>query len=61
MFAKVFDVAPNKACLIAIPRMSENGKKLADLYKIKLIEAEDQNAAVKALEAACHIDQTSTE
>jgi hypothetical protein len=30
--------------------MSENGRKLADLYKIKLIEAEDQKAAVKALE-----------
>jgi transcription elongation factor Elf1 len=50
MFAKVFDTTPNRACLIAIPRMSENGRKLADLYKIKLIEAEDQNAAVKALE-----------
>jgi len=51
MFAKVFDVTPNKAWLIAIPKMSDNGKKLADLYKIKLIEAEDQDAAVKALEA----------
>jgi transcription elongation factor Elf1 len=51
MFAKVFDVAPNRAYLIAIPKMSENGRKLADLYKIKLIEAEDQNVAVKTLEA----------
>ncbi len=51
MFAKVFDVAPNKACLIAIPKMSENGRKLADLYKIKLIEAKDQDVAIKALEA----------
>jgi transcription elongation factor Elf1 len=59
MFAKVFDVAPNKACLIAIPKMSENGRKLADLYKIKLIEAEDQDVAVKALESV--LGQTSTE
>jgi len=52
MFAKVYDVTPDKACLIAIPKMSENGRKLADLYKIELIEAEDQNAAMKALEAS---------
>jgi len=51
MFAKVFDVAPSEACLIAIPRMSENGRKLAELYKLKLIEAEDQNAAVEALKS----------
>ncbi len=59
MFAKVFDVAPNAACLIAIPKMSESGRKLAELYKIKLIEAEDPNVAVKALEAA--MGQTSAE
>jgi len=59
MFAKVFDVIPHKACLIAIPKMSDNGRKLADLYKVKLIEAEDQNVAIKALEAT--ISQTSTE
>ena len=58
MFAKVFDVTPNKACLIAIPKMSADGRKLADLYKIKLIEAEDQNVAIKALEAT--MSQTST-
>jgi transcription elongation factor Elf1 len=59
MFAKVFDVTPEKACLIAIPKMSENGRKLADLYKIKLIEAEDQNVAVNVLEAS--LNQASTE
>lgn len=51
MFAKVYDVAPNRACLIAIPKMSENGKRLAAIYKIELIEAKDQNEAIKALEA----------
>lgn len=59
MFAKVFDVAPSAACLIAIPRISENGRRLAELYKIKLIEAENQDVAVKALEAA--MDQASAE
>lgn len=59
MFAKVFDVNPNKACLITFPRMSENGRKLAELYKIKLIEAKDHNVAIRALEAI--IDQTSAE
>lgn len=51
MFAKVYDVAPNRAYLVAIPKMSENGKRLAALYKIELIEAKDQNEAIKALEA----------
>jgi len=52
MFAKVYDVTPDKAYLIAIPRMSENGRKLADLYKIELIEAKNQKEAMKALEEA---------
>ena len=51
MFAKIYDVAPDRACLVAIPRMSENGKKLAALYKIELVEAKDQNEAIKALKA----------
>jgi len=51
MFAKVYDVAPDRACLIAIPKMSENGRKLADLYKIELIEAKNQKEVMKALEA----------
>jgi hypothetical protein len=29
--------------------MSENGRNLAKLYKIELIEAIDQNAAIEAL------------
>ncbi len=50
MFAKVYDVTPDKACLIAIPKMAESGRKLADLYNINLIEAKNQNDAIKALE-----------
>jgi transcription elongation factor Elf1 len=49
MFAKTYDVAPDRACLVAIPKINENGKKLAVLYKIELIEAKDQSEAIDAL------------
>jgi hypothetical protein len=51
MFAKIFDANPEKAYLVAIPKMSDIGRKLALLYKIDLIEAKDQNAAIEALKA----------
>ena len=53
MFAKIYDVSPDRACLIAIPRMSENGKKLSALYKIKLVEAKDQKEVIKVFEKVC--------
>ena len=49
LFAKIFDVTPRKAFLVAIPRLSENGKKMAELYKIQTIEAKDQKEAVDTL------------
>jgi len=49
MFAKVYDVSPNKACLIAIPKMNEDGRKLAALYNIELIEAKDQKEILNRL------------
>ena len=49
MFAKIFDAVPDMSCLVAIPKMSENGRKLASLYKINLVEAEDHNAAIETL------------
>jgi len=49
LFAKIFDATPDMAYLVAIPKMSENGRKLASLYKINLVEAEDHNAAIEAL------------
>lgn len=49
MFAKIFDTDPKKACIIAIPKMNENGRKLASLYKIQLIEAKDQNVIIEAI------------
>jgi len=51
LFAKIFDAAPDRACLVAIPRMSENGRKLASLYKIDLIEASNQITAIDSLKA----------
>ena len=51
MFAKIFDVTPDLACLIAIPKMSENGRKLASLYKIQLVEGKNQDSAIEALKA----------
>ena len=54
MFAKIFDANPEKACLVAIPKMSETGRKLASLYKIDLVEAKDQNAVIEALKTLCN-------
>jgi len=49
LFAKIFDVSPENAFLIAIPQMSENGKKMAELYNIKVIEARNQKEIIRAL------------
>jgi len=46
MFAKAYDSNVKKAILIAMPRISENGRKLANHYKICLVEAETSEEAV---------------
>jgi hypothetical protein len=51
MFAKIFDVSPDRAFLIAIPKLSENGKKMAELYNIEIVEAKDQKEATRGLSA----------
>jgi predicted RNA-binding Zn-ribbon protein involved in translation (DUF1610 family) len=51
MFAKKFDANVEVAFLIAIPGIVESGRKLADLYGIKVIEAEKLDEALKILEA----------
>jgi hypothetical protein len=56
LFAKIFDVSPEKAYLIAIPKLSENGKKMAELYKIQAIEAKNQEEAIASLEASLKAD-----
>jgi hypothetical protein len=52
LFAKIFDVSPDKSYLIAIPKLSENGKKMAELYKILAIEAKNQEEAIASLETS---------
>jgi len=49
LFAKIYDVSPDYAYLIAIPKLSQNGKKMAELYDIKVIEAENEKEAIKTL------------
>ncbi len=49
LFAKIFDVSPEHAYLIAIPKISENGKKMAELYNIQIIEAKNEKEAIRAL------------
>lgn len=49
LFAKIFDVSPEDAYLIAVPKINENGKKMAELYNIKVVEAKNHKEAVKEL------------
>ena len=56
LFAKIFDVSPDKSYLIAIPKLSENGKRMAELYKILAIEAKSQEEALSSLEASLKAD-----
>jgi hypothetical protein len=49
LFAKIFDVSPDDAYLIAMPKIAENGKKMAQLYKIQIIEAKNERDATKTL------------
>jgi len=47
MFAKTYDSNIEKAILIAIPKISENGRKLANHYKIRLIEAKTPEETIE--------------
>ncbi len=49
LFAKIFDVTPERAYLIAVPKLSENAKKMAELYHIIAIEAKNQDEAIASL------------
>ena len=49
LFAKIYDVSPESAYLIAIPKLNDNAKKMAELYNIKVIEARDSKEVMKAL------------
>lgn len=45
MYAKVFDVTPSQSILVAIPRLTDKAKRLASLYRISTIEAENSQQA----------------
>jgi transcription elongation factor Elf1 len=49
MFAKTYDSNIEKAILIAIPKISENGRKLANHYKISLIEAKTPEETIEKI------------
>jgi transposase-like protein len=49
LFAKNFDTGTSPSIMVAVPKLSESGKKLAELYKINVIEATDMNEAVTKL------------
>jgi hypothetical protein len=49
LFAKIFDVSPEKAYLIAVPKINDNAKKMAELYNIQAVEAKNPDEAVSAL------------
>jgi hypothetical protein len=53
LFAKIYDVTPNQACFIAIPKINENGRRMAKLYNINLVEAKNQAEAIKGLKTIC--------
>jgi transposase-like protein len=55
LFAKIFDVTPEKAYLIAVPKLNDNAKKMAELYNIQAVEAKNPDEAVAALKQKMNI------
>lgn len=51
MFAKVYDIAPCKTLLIAIPKLDDNGKRLAKVYNIHVIEGSGQKETFTTLKS----------
>jgi hypothetical protein len=49
LFAKIYDVSPDAAYLIAIPKLNDNARKMAELYNIQAIEAKNQKEAIDSL------------
>ena len=45
MYAKIFDVTPTQSILVALPKLTEKAKRLAGLYRISTIEAENSQQA----------------
>jgi len=49
LFAKAYDVGAHEIILIAVPKLSEDGKHFAQYYRIRTLEAEDLEKAVEQL------------
>jgi hypothetical protein len=49
MFAKTYDSNIENVILIAIPKISENGRKLANHYEIRLIEAKTPEETIEKI------------
>lgn len=49
MFGKVHDSAPNKAFLVVVPKLEENGRRLTAYYNINLIEAKNRDDVLNVL------------
>jgi len=49
MFAKVFDTNPLKSILIAFPGLTKNARRLAEQYKIDVVESGDISSLFKKL------------
>lgn len=49
MYAKIFDVSPSQAIVVAIPGLTDKARKLATLYRIMTIEANDSESAADML------------
>jgi len=48
-FAKIFDVAPHRSVLIALPKLAEEARKLAGLYGLEVVEGESLEEVLKRL------------
>jgi hypothetical protein len=51
LFAKTFDVSPQQAFLVAVPKLGDNARKMAELYNIQAIDARNQDEALAVLAA----------
>ncbi|MFQ6054191.1 MAG: hypothetical protein ACE5OO_08210, partial [Candidatus Bathyarchaeia archaeon] len=49
MFAKVFDTGPSRAVLVVFPGLTEKARRLAEQYKIVVVESGDARALRKRL------------
>ncbi len=49
LYAKIFDVAPSQAFLIAIPSLTDKARRLSSLYRITLLEASSPEDAASQL------------